>query len=156
MARLPLAVALLMATTAFATEETRDQAKSDKELIQGTWEVVSSREGGREIPADKRAGLRILITADLLTFQPKDAKGLKDTLGIHFTLDSTKNPKEMDTTHELDPGQPITQLGIYSLEGDTLKLCLGGAGQPRPTRLESQAGDSSVSFVLKRAKNEGH
>ena len=40
----------------------------------------------------------------------------------------------MDTTHEIDPGKPIVQLAIYSLDGDELKVCLEAAGKPRPTK----------------------
>ena len=48
--------------------------------------------------------------------------------------------------------QPIVQLGIYSLEGDSLKLCLEAASRPRPKTLESKEGETTHAFVLKRTK----
>ncbi len=54
-AYLPCIIALLMVTSC-STEENDDNAKSDRELIQGTWEVVSSSESGREVPVDGAAG----------------------------------------------------------------------------------------------------
>jgi hypothetical protein len=60
----------------------------------------------------------------------------------------------MDTTHEIDPGKPIVQLAIYSLDGDELKVCLEAAGKPRPTKFVSKAGDTSVVWVLKRVTKE--
>jgi hypothetical protein len=43
-------------------------------------------------------------------------------------------------------------LAIYALDGDELKLCLEAAGKPRPTKFESKPGDTTVVWVLKRAK----
>ena len=74
---------------------------------------------------------------------------------MKYKLDSTQKPKVIDTTHETDPGKPILQLGVYSLDGDTLKLCLESAGKPRPAKLETKPQDTSVLFVLKRAKKQG-
>jgi uncharacterized protein (TIGR03067 family) len=136
--------------TSCSTEENDDNAKSDKELIQGTWEVVSSSEPGREVPFD---GARFIFTVELLTLQSKDATDVEDMIGVKYTLDPTKKPKSIDTSHELDPGKPIIQLGIYSLRGDTLELCLEGAGKPRPTEL---GGENGHGFILKRTKKDGN
>jgi uncharacterized protein (TIGR03067 family) len=71
---------------------------------------------------------------------------------MKYKLDSTQKPKAIDTTHEIDLGKLILQLGVYSLDGDTLKLRLESAGKPRPAKLETKAKDMSVLFVLKREK----
>jgi uncharacterized protein (TIGR03067 family) len=150
MSRLTCACAILMVATASAAGQQGERPKTDKELIQGTWEVISALEGGRK--TTEADGLRIIITAGMLTVRPKNAQGEKDTLGLSYTLDPTQQPRAIDTSHELEPGKPFIDLGVYSLDGDTLKLCLAAAGKPRPTTLESKAGDSSNSFVLKRVK----
>ncbi len=153
MKHLPCIFAIVMATASVAGDENGEKPKSDKDLIQGTWQVVSGTEGGQ---VRDPKGLRILVTADMLVFQPKDAKSAKDTLRMTYKLDPTKNPKQIDTSHRLSPTEkPFIQLGIYSLAGDSLTLCLAAAGKPRPTKLESREGDSSVSFILKRVKAEG-
>ncbi len=146
--------AILTAVAALAADGKDEKPKSDKELIQGTWDVVSSTEAGRAVPAENTRNLQIIFTADMMSFRPKDAKNPKDTTSIQYTLDPTKDPKEIDTSHELDPGKPILQLGIYSLERDTLKLNLEAAGKPRPTKLESKAGDTGILFVLKRENSD--
>jgi len=146
---LPCIVALLMVTSC-STQESDDNAKSDKELILGTWEVVSATESGREVPVD---GARFIFTVDIMTLQPKDATDVQDMIGVKYTLDPTTKPKSIDTSHELDPGKPIIQLGIYSLKGDTLELCLEGAGKPRPTEL---GGETGHGFILKRTKSDGN
>jgi uncharacterized protein (TIGR03067 family) len=146
---LPCIVALLMVTSC-STEENVGNAKSDKELIQGTWEVVSSSESGREAPFD---GARFIFTVELMTLQPKDATDVEDMIRVKYTLDPTRKPKSIDTSHELEPGKPIIQLGIYSLKGDTLELCLEGAGQPRPIEL---GGETGIGFILKRTKRDSN
>ena len=122
-----------------------DAAKTDKETIQGTWKFVSVLDQGKEQPWPD--GNRLVITADVLKIvYPKD-----EASGWKYTIDPSKDPKEMDWLAELDPtGNPIRQLAIYSLEGETLKICSTAAGKPRPTRFESKRGDFGGLWVLKR------
>jgi uncharacterized protein (TIGR03067 family) len=146
MRSLLIALAALFATSLFAADDKGGKPKSDHELIQGTWKVVSAQEAGRKrkVPDD----FRFVITADVLSMK----SGKDDPISVKYKLDPSKRPKAMDTSHEIDPGKPIVQLAIYALDGDELKLCLEAAGKPRPTRLESKAGSTSVLFVLKRVK----
>ena len=134
---------ILLATDLGAKE---DSPVPDDQTIQGSWIVTSAEGEGKPRPDD--IGLKATFAADKLTFQRDD----QDAFGIKFKLDSTQKPKAIDTSHELDPGRPIIQLGAYALEGDTLKLCLAPAGKPRPAKLETKPGDGLVLFVLKRAK----
>jgi uncharacterized protein (TIGR03067 family) len=138
--------AILCATTGLAADDKGEKPKADGELIQGTWRVVSAEAAGKapKIPDD----LRLVITADTLSIQP----GKDDPIRMRYKLDPTQRPKAMDTTHEIDPGKPISQLAIYALDGDELKLCLEAAGKPRPTKFESKAGDTSAVWVLRRVK----
>jgi uncharacterized protein (TIGR03067 family) len=139
----PLAAAMLL-----AADDTGEKQKSDHDLIQGTWKVVSAEEAGntREV----RDNVHFVITADSLSM----TWGGADLVRMKYTLDATKRPKAIDTTHEIDPGKPIVQLGIYALDGDELKLCLEAAGKPRPAKLESKVGATSVFLVLKRIKEK--
>jgi uncharacterized protein (TIGR03067 family) len=125
-----------------------EKTKTDHDLIQGRWKVISVEEAGKAPPVPD--DLRFVITADTLFIRP----GKDDPIGMTYKLDPTKQPKAMDTTHEIDPGKPIVQLAIYSLDGDELKLCLEAAGKPRPTKFASKAGDTSVVWVLKRVTKE--
>ena len=50
-------------------------------------------------------------------------------------------------------GMSIKMLGIFKLEGDTLKICLAFMGD-RPTKLESPDGSLTVLLTLKRTKKE--
>ena len=135
--------AMLMATASLAAEQNDQQSKSDKELFQGTWEVVSS------VEAEQFAGARARITADTMIFQNRK----KDAITLKYSLRPTKKPKEIDTSHEIDPGKPIIQLGIYALEGNTLKLCIEAAGKSRPASFEKAGGTAHI-FLLKKIRTK--
>ena len=122
-----------------------DAAKTDQQTIQGTWKFVSVLDQGKEQPWPE--GNRLVITSDILKIvYPKD-----DSKGWKYTIDPSKDPKEMDWMVEIDPGHPILHLAIYALEGDTLKICSTAQGKPRPTTFESKKGDFGGMWVLKRA-----
>jgi uncharacterized protein (TIGR03067 family) len=117
----------------------------DRDRIQGTWGFGSVIDQGKEQPMPKEN--RVVITSDTLKIvYPKD-----DPMGWRYTIDPTKSPKEMDWIVEIDPGHPIRQLAIYTLDGDTLKICSAAAGNPRPTTFESRKGDFGGLWILKRA-----
>jgi uncharacterized protein (TIGR03067 family) len=76
-----------------------------------------------------------------------------------FKLDPKSTPKRIDltlTTQHLAPLEGIFflegQTGIYSLDGDTLKICYGLPDRPRPSQFATKLGDPYVLLVLKRAK----
>jgi uncharacterized protein (TIGR03067 family) len=66
---------------------------------------------------------------------------------VKIKLDATTEPKSID----LGAGGPKESKGIYSLDKDTLKLCLNLEGK-RPKDFKTKAGDKTNLFVLKRQK----
>jgi len=143
--RLPLLVfSLLWAIPAFAVDTKVEMPKKDEELIQDNWSVTSVRQEGKELPKADLVQMRFVVTKSSILF----GKIGQERRGFDYTLDSKKTPKAIDTTHNLDAGKPIVQLGIYSLEGETLTLSLAGAGMPRPKRFGEK---TATTFILKRA-----
>jgi RNA polymerase sigma factor (sigma-70 family) len=128
-----------------------DKSKEDKDAIQGTWQVAGIEAGGKDVPdneATKQMKLaKWIITADKITYAvPKMGEQ-----NASYKLDPTKKPKELDFTWLEGPlkGKPV--LGIYSLEGDVLKLCMPGPGfGPRPTELAAAEGAKTILHTLKR------
>lgn len=69
-----------------------------------------------------------------------------------YALDPKANPPAIDLTFDLTRGDRGKMLGIYELKGDTLTICMGNAGQPRPASFEP--GDGRTLIVLKRVKKD--
>jgi uncharacterized protein (TIGR03067 family) len=66
-----------------------------------------------------------------------------------YTADAAKKPAEID----IKPGKGQDVLGIYQIDGDTLKLCFS-AGGARPTEFKADEGSRTILVVLKRSKGD--
>src|SRR5215212_9230936 len=66
------------------------------------------------------------------------------------TLDPAKKPKAVDAMVTEGEGKGTTMLGIYELDGDTLKACFDTAGKKRPTEFKTAAGSGHMLLVMKR------
>jgi uncharacterized protein (TIGR03067 family) len=115
--------------------------KTDQDKIQGKWKVESIVKGGKTTDEGKEM---------VLTFDGDKIKmtreGQEHLMG--FKLDESKKPKWITVDIMGKPGE-----GIYSLEGDTLKVCHGeGDNPPRPTEFVSKEGSNVVILTLKRVK----
>jgi RNA polymerase sigma factor (sigma-70 family) len=121
-------------------------AKADKEKLQGTWEFVSGQFGGKEAQGAE---------AEEMKKQKFVFKGDKVTSKVEseYTVDPTKKPKEIDV--KIDEGPPQergTWKGIYELRGDELTLCMALPNMDRPSEFVSKEGDLTLLVKLKRAK----
>jgi uncharacterized protein (TIGR03067 family) len=117
----------------------------DEKLIQGYWLATSVRQDGKELPKQEGAKVCIVFTDKRLSFGTVG----QEPMSVNYTLDTAKTPGAIDTTHELERGKPIVQLGIYSLEGDRLKLSIAAAGKARPITFCEKA---ATTFILRRSK----
>ena len=72
-------------------------------------------------------------------------------LPVTFKLDPTQKLKEMDATGGVLPAKKDrTFLGIYELDGDTLKWCVDNRRKERPT--EFRTANGAYLLILKRRK----
>ena len=118
-----------------------DGPKKDGDNLEGTWVVTSSEDGGEKVAGE--VGGKVVISADKITLV---SGGTEEAIG--YTLDPSKAPKWID----LADGKK-TYLGIYELDGDTLKICFPESGKGRATKFESKPdGLNDRLIVLKRAK----
>jgi uncharacterized protein (TIGR03067 family) len=143
-------LAALSALFCAAADPKEEAAAADRAGIQGTWKFVSVLDQGREMPMPD--GMRVVITSDALTMvYPKDPENKdQQSRGWKYTIDPSKDPKEMDWFVEETPGQPIHQPAIYVLDGAKLKICSTAQGKPRPAKFESKRGDFGGLWVLER------
>ncbi|HYV35121.1 MAG TPA: TIGR03067 domain-containing protein [Gemmataceae bacterium] len=141
MSRSLIAFALLLSSLAAATAQD-DAAKKDLAKMQGVWKIESAIQGGETIPNEITAKLTFTFKGNEVVPSDNPADVAK------VTLDPSKKPPAFDLTEK----NAKTSLGIYEIQGDTLKLCFNGPGEPRPTAFESAKGSKAVYFVLKRDK----
>ena len=115
-----------------------DAVKAETEKLKGTWTIVSE-DGFRK-------GEKWVIVGGRIR------EGERDPVHRFYRLDLRKMPKEIDITIMAQPdgGEPLEVLeGIYSLEGDELKLCLASPGKERPASFPQKPGPGQV-LLLKR------
>ena len=100
-----------------------DKPEADKQAIQGVWqvtdvEVKEQETSGQEDALKKIKTQQWVFTADKITVQ---TPGEKDDAGRCLHAGPVQKPKEIDPS----PGGTGVHArpGIYSLEGDVLKLC---------------------------------
>jgi RNA polymerase sigma factor (sigma-70 family) len=122
--------------------------KSDKQLLQGKWRIVSAEMAGKKAADDELRRMQE---------NPIEFKG--DTvLARHkadYKIDPTKNPKELDITPQEGPENEKgkTFRCIYRLKGDELTLCMSLMPDgDRPTSFTPQPGVLISVMVLKREK----
>jgi uncharacterized protein (TIGR03067 family) len=144
MKRFALTVGVTLLVIAWA--QARDD-KKEQDRLQGTWEVLSITVDGKEMPAERVKGAKLIIKGDHYTFMPPGGEKIE---GVN-KIDPSKSPKAIDATRTNGPDKDKTALGIYEVSGNELKLCLGRpGGSERPK--DFKGGEGLRVYVLKRAK----
>jgi len=136
--------ALLFVTAAgllVAADAKDDAVKKEMDKLQGTWKVVKAVKQGGDAPEDERKKLQVVIVGDKLTMKTKN--GAETT---PFVIDPSKKPATIDLT--LD--ETRTLQGIYELDKDALKICVGLSGEKRPGEFKSTR--ESTLLILEREK----
>jgi uncharacterized protein (TIGR03067 family) len=110
--------------------------------IDGRWKIVSVEFAGAEVPGLEDA--EVLFADGEKTLTVPDGRDEKGT----YQLDATKRPARIDSTTDSKTG---TERGIYTIQGDSLKLCLATAGGPRPAEFATNQGTDQILIVLRRA-----
>ena len=84
-------------------------------------------------------------TGHELTFTLEDVSGNRDgkqNLGAGtFTIDQSTTPWSMDAVRTQGGRRGGLNLGIYSLEGNTLKWCVDPSGKNLPTEFSTSSGN---------------
>ena len=122
-------------------------ADSKNEKLEGTWKAVTAVQNGKEqIDAGEHT---LTFTGDMFTITRNGETMLKGT----FKADATKKLKTIDFIVKEGRHAGETIVGIYELDGDSLKWCAAEPGtKDRPTELSSGEGSKRLFVTLKREK----
>ena len=157
-----VAVGFLIAADAAQENAT----KKEMEKLQGTWQLVAAeifRAGSAfKGPKEEVELEKVIIKGDNWTLRREAVGDKKSGLEIkegseeraRYHLGATKEPKTIDLVWTDGDRKGQTFPGVYSLEGDTLKICYAREGSVRPTGFTAEATkqikDHCVLMVLKR------
>jgi uncharacterized protein (TIGR03067 family) len=114
--------------------------------LQGVWDVVSFEYKGVSRPAGPYA---YAFDGGKFTFTTKEGKELyRGTV----KLDPTRKPRWIDLTITAGEGKGESWLGLYELEGDSLKLAFDPGGTDRPKALRTSPDNDTKVWLYKRQK----
>src|SRR5262249_20176753 len=120
------------------------KGKSDRDLLQGSWQIVELEMGGKKAEGPE---------GEQIKKQKLVVKGttMKIKFASEFTLDEKKNPRQIDLEVKEGPALEVgTWRGIYKLKGDDLQICISLPGGARPKGFTTEAGGQSTLLTLKR------
>jgi uncharacterized protein (TIGR03067 family) len=139
------AIAVLVLVSASGAQ---DAVKKEMALLEGEWSMVSGEANGFTLPKETvESGKRVAKDGETTV-----TIGGQVYFKAKFTIDPTKKPKTIDYTMTEGPTKGKTQLGIYELEGDTVKFCFAAPGQERPTEFTAKEDSQRTLSVWKRDK----
>jgi uncharacterized protein (TIGR03067 family) len=112
--------------------------------LEGTWTVTSWEKDGKPAPDKAFKDMRMIFAKDTLTI-----KQGKKTLGMGtFKINAGQKPHAIDYKESKDITS-VYDVGIFEIEGDTMKYCTTADAKKRPTKFDSKLG---WLFVLKKDK----
>jgi uncharacterized protein (TIGR03067 family) len=131
-----------------AADNPQDAAKKDLAKLQGEWSMVSAERDGQALSADIVESAKRIVKGDEVTI----LLGGQVFFKAKVTLDPSKKPRAIDYTLTEGENEGKKQLGIYEIEGDTVKFCSAAPGTERPTDFTAKEGSNRTLSVWKRDK----
>lgn len=131
----PMLVAL---TTCLALAASTSRGQDTADALKGIWAVESLTFNGVRIPDDPTAGPQLTAYDGAQYVQ---RKGLTIVEEGSYKIDASKTPRAIDLVITKGPDAGKRQLGIYEVDGDTLRVCLAEPGSgKRPRSFDTSAG----------------
>jgi len=139
-------VAILVLVSAVTAQ---DANKKEMALLDGTWSMVSGQADGQDMPKQLVDGGKRIAKDGEVTIMIGGQVYFK----AKFTIDPAKKPKTIDYVMTEGFTKGKTQLGIYELDGDTIKFCFAAPGKDRPKDFTAKQGSQQTFSVWKRDKS---
>jgi uncharacterized protein (TIGR03067 family) len=147
--KIALVIALAAQTFTSSLAAAPDAMKKDIGGFQGEWTMVSGATDGVPIPNYMFNQIRQVFTGDQMTGTISGTMYWK----VKFAIDPSKSPKTIDYEIIGGPAKGAKQLGIYELNDDTCKLCVGKLNGERPKNFDATPGTGNTASTWKRAKS---
>jgi uncharacterized protein (TIGR03067 family) len=143
-----IAVVLVTVGLLAGADNAADAVQKETAQLEGEWSMVSGERDGQALPEDIVKGAKRVAKGGETTV----TIGGEVFLKAKFTIDPARKPKTIDYALTDGPNKGKTQLGIYELDGDTVKFCFAAPGKERPTDFTTKEESARTLSVWKREK----
>jgi uncharacterized protein (TIGR03067 family) len=132
----------------------KETAETDREKLQGDWELVRLEANGQQIRGDMFAGMGNLTVEGDRLFSP-DRDPLESAWKGTFKLDPTQKLKRITIFDKRLTGNREFR-GIYSVDRDELRICIkeDGTNKAIPTDFKTKPGSPFIFATFRRMKVE--
>lgn len=141
-----IAAALTLAAVLLPISSRGDDA-ADRKALEGSWQgYIADPRGDR--PGPVRFS-EIAITTERIRGRQMDGKDMGEGT---YRLGSNGRVHTIDSFGLAGEPRNKTFLGIYEIQGDTLRWCVANPGRPRPEEFASRPGGGQFLMILKRQR----
>ena len=123
-------------------------SKVEMGRLQGEWSMVMGERGGQKLPDALVSTGKRVAKGNNLTVTVEGQTFMKAT----FAVNPSTKPKSIDYTITEGPDKGKKPLGIYELNGDTVRFCFAVPGNGRPSKFSTSAEDGRTLSTWKRTK----
>jgi uncharacterized protein (TIGR03067 family) len=121
-------------------------ARREEQRLAGTWRVIAAEAGGVTVPPKEYRDLRLTFRDGKFVAR----RGSEEPQEGTYTLDPGKDPREMDIVRRAGKDGDVRQQAIYSLTGDTLKIC--ASTEDRPGDFNTRNHPDRTVLTLRRVR----
>lgn len=122
-----------------------DAALAEQKKLDGKWQLVSAEAGGAKMSAQDVKDFSLTFKAGRFVSH----HGEENKAGS-YTLDPGASPKTIELTPADGPDKGKTWSLIYTLEGNTLKVCGREVGKPRPDSFDTKGKNDIILMIFHR------
>jgi uncharacterized protein (TIGR03067 family) len=124
--------------------------------LQGSWTATTAEFCGKMPPADIVGKLRVIFkekTIAISDLSHNEGKFYIEGEPVELGCEINPKTKELDLISK-DGDKEYRMLGIYAIEGETLKVCWQHDGKARPKEFKTVESPTQMMMILKRTKEK--